>query len=116
MKDEAKELIIKAIEKMIDNKPIRLSEKLIQKKRLHQAKYMANNCEFVLQLLLPGLKNINLPVALINNTIDYITSINELENKKIDKLIKIFHLMEEAYYKRDSSKLIRFLNKFMDNC
>ena len=115
MKDEAKELIIKALEKIIDNKPIRLSEKLIQKKRLHQAKFMANNCEFVLQLLLPGLKNINLPVALINNTIEYISAMKDFENKKIDKLIKIFHLMEEAYYKKDNAKLIRLLNSLMND-
>ncbi len=115
MTDEAKELIIKALEKIIDNKPIKHSEKLNQKKRLHQAKFMANNCEFVLQLLLPGLKNINLPVALINNTIEYISAMNDLENKKIDKLIKIFYSMDEAYYKKDNDKLIKLLNSLMND-
>lgn len=56
MTDESKELIIKALEKMIDSKPIKQSEKIIQKKKLHQAKFMANNCEFILNFLLPDLK------------------------------------------------------------
>lgn len=77
MTDETKELNIKALEKIIDNKPIKLSEKLIQKKKLHWAKFMANNCEFVLQLLLPDLKNINFPVGLINNTIP---TMNDLDD------------------------------------
>lgn len=105
----AKELIIKALEKIINSKPIKQSEKIFQKKKLYQAKFMANNYELILNIILPGLKNINLPVALINNTIEHISSINELENKKKDKLIKVFHLTEKAYYNRDNSKLIRFL-------
>ncbi len=114
MTDEAKELIIKALEKIIDSRPIKQSAKLIQKKRLHQARFMADNCELVLQFLLPGFKNINLPVALINSTIEYITAMNDLENKKIDKLIKIFFCMEESYYKKDNAKLIRLLNSLMN--
>lgn len=109
MTEEAKELIIKALEKIIDNRPIRQSAKLTQKKRLYQAKFMTDNCELVLRFLLPDFKNINLPVALINNTINYITAMNELENKKIEKLIKIFYYMEEAYYKKDNAKLISII-------